>query len=66
MKQNKRADRVNDFKSPYPTGETAYSEDGVDLTVIRWMLSMTPAERLETLQNHIKSIMRIRGEETST
>jgi hypothetical protein len=23
---------------------TLYSEDGVDLTMIRWMLSLTPAE----------------------
>ena len=26
-----------------------YSEDGVDLSLIRWMLSMTPTERLQTL-----------------
>ncbi|HEX5431761.1 MAG TPA: hypothetical protein VFW83_07335 [Bryobacteraceae bacterium] len=25
---------------------TDYSEDGVDLTLIRWFLSLTPAERL--------------------
>jgi len=29
-----------------------YSEDGVDLSLIRWMLSLTPAERLDVLQNH--------------
>jgi hypothetical protein len=39
-----------------------HSEDGVDLTVIRWMLSLTPAERLEVLQQTIRSIMKIRGE----
>jgi hypothetical protein len=33
----------------------AYSEDGVDLTLIRWMLSLTPLERLETLQNYAES-----------
>lgn len=38
----------------------AYSEDGVDLTLIRWMLSMTPAERLRTLQQNIASIVRLR------
>ncbi|MFZ0450061.1 MAG: hypothetical protein WAL98_12535 [Desulfatiglandaceae bacterium] len=38
----------------------AYSEDGVDLTLIRWMLSMTPAERLQTLQQNIASIGRLR------
>jgi hypothetical protein len=41
-------------------GEPAHSEDGVDLTLIRWMLSMTPAERLDTLQNTVRSIVRIR------
>lgn len=28
-----------------------HSEDGVDLTLIRWMLSLTPAERLASLEN---------------
>lgn len=40
-----------------------HSEDGVDLTLIRWMLSLTPTERLETLQQNLCSIMRLRGEE---
>ncbi|MBI3658264.1 MAG: hypothetical protein HY232_17810 [Acidobacteria bacterium] len=44
--------------------EPTHSEDGVDLTLIRWMLSMTPAERLQTLQQNVQSIMRLRGEET--
>jgi hypothetical protein len=39
---------------------TDYSEDGVDLTLIRWMLSMTPAERLQFLQRHANAIERIR------
>lgn len=30
-----------------------YNEDGVDLTLIRWMLSLTPADRVGTLQAHI-------------
>jgi hypothetical protein len=38
-----------------------YSADGVDLTVIRWMLSMSPLERLNVLQNHMDSIMELRG-----
>ena len=36
------------------------SADGVDLTLIRWMLSMTPMERLQTLQNNVRSILRLR------
>ncbi len=38
----------------------AYSEDGVDLTLIRWMLSLTPRERLEAMQQSVQSIMRMR------
>jgi hypothetical protein len=37
-----------------------YSEDGVDLALIRWMLSLTPAERLGFLQERINDILRIR------
>jgi hypothetical protein len=38
-----------------------YSEDGVDLTLIRWMLSLTPAERLEFVQNHVNGILAVRA-----
>jgi hypothetical protein len=41
-----------------------YGKDGVDLTLIRWMLSMTPTERLQVLQQNIRSIMRLRGDKT--
>jgi hypothetical protein len=37
-----------------------HSEDGVDLTLIRWMLSLTPAERLDVLQRQVSSILSIR------
>jgi|GEM_PF-1280523 len=46
---------------PLPTGPHEYSEDGVDLTLIRWMLSLTPRERLEVLQQEIRSIKKPRG-----
>lgn len=36
------------------------SGDGVDLTLIRWMLSLTPAERLNVLQNHLNAVLEIR------
>jgi len=36
-----------------------YSEDGVDLSLIRWMLSLTPAERLEFLQRSVNEILAI-------
>jgi hypothetical protein len=43
-----------------PAGITDYSSDGVDLTLIRWMLSLTPAERLEFLEQRINDIIAIR------
>ncbi len=39
---------------------TDYGEDGVDLTLIRWMLSLTPAERLQFLQRQVNRILTIR------
>jgi hypothetical protein len=38
-----------------------YSKDGVDLTLIRWMLSLTPAERLQFLQRQVNAIVAIRN-----
>jgi hypothetical protein len=38
-----------------------HSEDGVDLTLIRWMLSLTPEERLMVLQNNVWSIMKLKN-----
>ena len=37
-----------------------YSEDGVDLSLIRWSLSLTPLERLQFLQKQIHDILAIR------
>ncbi len=39
---------------------TDYTHDGVDLTLIRWMLSLTPAERLQVLQDHLDDVLSIR------
>ena len=43
-----------------------YSKDGVDITLIQWMLSFTPTERLQILQQNIRSIMRLRNGKTHT
>lgn len=43
-----------------PEHQSEYSEDGVDLTLIRWMLSLTPSERLRFFQRHINRILTIR------
>jgi len=43
-------------------GPSEYSADGVDLTLIRWMLSLTPAERLQVLQRFVNSVEEIRAQ----
>ena len=42
------------------------STDGVDVTLIRWMLSLTPTERIEALQRYIQSVEQLRNAEVST
>jgi hypothetical protein len=37
-----------------------YSEDGVDLSLIRWFLSLTPRERLLVLEDRVNDILEIR------
>jgi len=44
--------------APTPT-EPAYAEDGVDLTLIRHMLDLTPSQRLHELQDFVNAIERI-------
>ncbi|HXU45125.1 MAG TPA: hypothetical protein VN783_06340 [Thermoanaerobaculia bacterium] len=36
------------------------SADGVDLTLIRWMLDLTPIERLEHLQDWVDGLTELR------
>ena len=48
---------INDMdRAPLPD----YSEDGVDLTLIRWTLSLTPLERLQFLEERTNDILAIR------
>lgn len=54
---NMAAPAIGNF-NPAPVPE--YSEDGVDVWLIRWMLSLTPAERLEFLDERIEEILAIR------
>jgi hypothetical protein len=35
-----------------PELQPDYSQDGVDLSLVRWMLSLTPAERLQVVEQH--------------
>jgi len=57
LKSGKRSQRAT---------ERTHSEDGVDLTLIRWMLSLTPAQRLDVLEDHVSTILRMRGEATGS
>lgn len=52
-----------DFQNYKPSKKSnkTHSEDGVDLTLIRWMLSLNPEEILKTLQNNVWSIMRLKN-----
>jgi hypothetical protein len=45
----------------HPGDKPAYSPEGVDLTLIRWMLSLTPKERLQVHQRTIRAINKIRN-----
>ncbi len=45
-----------DDRAPLPD----YSEDGVDLSLIRWSISLTPLERLQFLEDRINEILAIR------
>jgi hypothetical protein len=51
---------IPDEKTPTPPADPDYGSDGVDLTLIRWMLSLTPRERLEVLQASAGSLERLR------
>lgn len=43
---------------PLPT----YNEAGIDISVIRWMLSKSPAERLAVMQDYVAAAARLDGE----
>ena len=38
----------------------AYSEDGVDISLIRWMLRLSPKERLDAAQDMIDTVWMLR------
>jgi hypothetical protein len=51
---NVQANREIDRSPAPPRG------DGVDVSLIRWMLSLTPAERLDALQRNARAIIELR------
>ena len=44
-----------------PADSPPLDDDGVDVTLIRWMLSLTPAERLRVLERHVNAVHRLRA-----
>ena len=44
-----------------PKNREIADDGGVDVTLIRWMLSLSPAERLHVLEGNVASILRLRG-----
>lgn len=58
MKETRPLCNISETAS-HAESEPSYSEDGVDLTLIRWMLSLTPSERLEVLQKNVQSLARL-------
>ena len=43
-----------------PEPADAYSEDGVDVSLIQWMLELSPMERLEAAQDMIDTVWMLR------
>ena len=41
-------------------GAGAGPGDGVDVTLIRWFLSLTPSERLDALQRNVDALIELR------
>ena len=39
---------------------SGYDDDGVDVTLIRWMLSLSLDQRLDVLQQNVNSILELR------
>lgn len=46
--------------------QSAYAPDGTDLTLIRWMLTLTPAERLDVLQGFVDALWELKGDDAET
>lgn len=49
---------VESLREP-PDPETPPPDDE-DITLVRWMLSLTPSERLDYLQQHVNAVLEIR------
>lgn len=67
LMQKVQSESCSSEKAPAIQNEQlTYSDDGVDLTLIRWMLSLTPSERLQILQQNVQSLARLCNESAFT
>ena len=57
-----REEPDNSTGADKPSDRHLLTESGVDRTLIRWFLSLSPRERLQTVQNYAASIQRLRDE----
>lgn len=64
MTVNGHSDREKFSVHSGDDGLPAYSEDGVDLTLIRWMATLSPLERLEVAQSGANAVLALRHDET--
>jgi hypothetical protein len=62
MKQNEPHDPNGSGDPPAVDRERICGDDGADLTLIRWMLSLTPTEQLQMLQQRVGSLSRFSRE----
>ncbi|MBK8229966.1 MAG: hypothetical protein IPK72_05115 [Candidatus Eisenbacteria bacterium] len=62
MSDRKSAGEPTD--GPRSAGVAGRADDGVDVTLIRWMLTLSPLERLQVLQRTIRSLERLRSGRT--
>ena len=44
-----------------PNTKADEPDEGLDLSLIRWMLSLSPDERLDVLDQHVADILELRG-----
>jgi hypothetical protein len=49
---------TNGYRTP---DDWPYDENGVDRSLIRWMLSLSPTERLEAVQSSIDLVASVRA-----
>jgi hypothetical protein len=58
--ERRESEPIEDLESPIPSS-SFYDANGVDRSVVRWMLGLTPTERLDYAQGLIDLIKGVRA-----